>query len=146
VILARYFMRRFADELQIPPRSLSPAAELALRKHPFPGNIRQLENLCHWLTVMAPGQTITLADLPGELRSESASASPTDWRLALAQEAERRLREAPGEAYPALLGEFERTLLARALAATGGRRAEAAQLLGIGRNTLTRKLQELGME
>ncbi len=145
-LLTRHFLQQSATQLGVDAKQVTDEALAHLATLNFPGNIRQLENLCHWLTVMAPGQTITLADLPGELRSESASASPTDWRLALAQEAERRLREAPGEAYPALLGEFERTLLARALAATGGRRAEAAQLLGIGRNTLTRKLQELGME
>ena len=108
--------------------------------------MRQLENLCHWLTVMAPGQVIEVADLPPEVRDEPRSAGPSDWLAALAGEADRVLAARPGEAFDLLSREFERTVIGRALAATGGRRIEAAQMLGIGRNTITRKIQELGID
>jgi two-component system nitrogen regulation response regulator GlnG len=112
----------------------------------FPGNVRQLENLCHWLTVMAPGQSVDVADLPAELRDEPHSASVTDWLTALAQEADRQLISEPGQVFEKLTNAFESTLIRRALAATGGKRIEAAQMLGIGRNTITRKIQELGLD
>ena len=112
----------------------------------FPGNVRQLENLCHWLTVMAPGQVIEIADLPPEVRDEPRSEVPSDWLAALAAEADRLLAARPGEVFDLLNREFERVVIGRALAATGGRRIEAAQLLGIGRNTITRKIQELGID
>ena len=113
---------------------------------PFPGNVRQLENLCHWLTVMAPGQTVEVADLPLEMRDQPNRETPIDWTDGLGIEADRLVATAPGEVFDRLTREFERTLIRRALAATGGRRIEAAQLLGIGRNTITRKIQELGMD
>jgi two-component system nitrogen regulation response regulator GlnG len=108
--------------------------------------VRQLENLCHWLTVMAPGQTIEIADLPQELREHPADAAPADWLAGLAQEADRQIAVLPGQVFERLTREFEGVLIQRAMAATGGRRIEAAQLLGIGRNTITRKIQELGLE
>jgi two-component system nitrogen regulation response regulator GlnG len=116
----------------------------------FPGNVRQLENLCHWLTVMAPGQAIGLSDLPAEFRrEEAASAAPAapaaDWIAALEQEVERRLARGETGVLDQLSRQFERSLIARALARTGGRRIEAANLLGMGRNTITRKIQDLGI-
>jgi two-component system nitrogen regulation response regulator GlnG len=95
---------------------------------------------------MAPGQSIEIADLPAELRESAASSAPSDWLADLAHEADRLIAANPGQVHERLSRDFERTLIRRALAATGGRRIEAAQLLGIGRNTLTRKIQELGME
>ncbi len=145
-LLARHFMQQSARQLGVDAKYFSDDTLACLTTLPFPGNIRQLENLCHWLTVMAPGQQITRADLPADLRADATDTAPTgDWLSELARAVDHRLNHAPGQAYPELLVEFERTLIQRALAATGGRRAEAAQLLGIGRNTLTRKLQELGM-
>ncbi|MCX7170219.1 MAG: nitrogen regulation protein NR(I), partial [Proteobacteria bacterium] len=90
-------------------------------------------------------QTIEVADLPVELREQPLSQAPLDWLNGLAAEADRLIVVAPGEAFAQLSRDFERTLIQRALAASGGRRIEAAQLLGIGRNTITRKIQELGL-
>ena len=108
--------------------------------------MRQLENLCHWLTVMAPAQIIEVADLPPEMRDQPGRESPTSWIEGLSTEADRLIAASPGEVFDRLTREFERTLIRRALAATGGRRIEAAQLLGIGRNTISRKIQDLGMD
>ena len=108
--------------------------------------MRQLENLCHWLTVMAPGQAIEIADLPLELREQAPRETEADWKVALGAEADRLLAGRPGAVWEALAREFERILIRHALLASAGRRIEAAQMLGIGRNTITRKIQELGME
>ena len=114
--------------------------------HDFPGNVRQLENLCHWLTVMAPTQIIEVGDLPPEFRQQAASVVDADWLAALSSEVDRVLARNESGIMDELTRSFERTLIAKALAATGGRRIEAAKLLGIGRNTITRKIQELGLE
>jgi len=114
----------------------------------FPGNVRQLENLCHWLTVMAPGQAIGLTDLPAEFRGEPEGASQLpagDWPGVLEQEVERRLARGESGIMEQLSRQFERSLITKALARTGGRKIEAANLLGMGRNTITRKIQELGI-
>jgi two-component system nitrogen regulation response regulator GlnG len=95
---------------------------------------------------MAPGQTIEIADLPPELREHPAGAAPADWLSALSLETDRLIAAQPGHVFEHLTRSFEATLIRRALAATGGRRIEAAQLLGIGRNTITRKIQELGLD
>ena len=108
--------------------------------------MRQLENLCHWLTVMAPGQSVDIPDLPAELRDEPRRDLPANWSAALAGEADRLLGSAPGAVFDKLTRQFEATLIRRALNASGGRRIDAAQLLGIGRNTITRKIQELGLD
>ena len=144
-LLAQHFLQKSAQELAVEPKRLSAAALKYLSALEFPGNVRQIENLCHWLTVMAPGQTIEVADLPVELREQPLSEAPFDWLNGLAAEADRLIAVAPGEAFAQLSRDFERTLIQRALAASGGRRIEAAQLLGIGRNTITRKIQELGL-
>ena len=107
--------------------------------------MRQLENLCHWLTVMAAGQSIDVGDLPAEFRDQ-ASASAPDWLAALEQEVERRLARGESGILDTMGPQFERALIVRALARTGGRRIDAANLLGMGRNTITRKIQELGIE
>ncbi len=145
-ILVRHFLQKSAQELGVDPKRISDAAIKYLQAMPFPGNVRQLENLCHWLTVMAPGQIVEVADLPPEMRDQPNREAPIDWTDGLAIEADRLVATAPGEVFDRLTREFERTLIRRALAATGGRRIEAAQLLGIGRNTITRKIQELGMD
>ncbi len=105
--------------------------------------MRQLENLCHWLTVMAPGQVIEPSDLPTEMRTRAAAVDASDWITALGEEVERRLARGETGVLDALGRQFERVLIVRALARTGGRRIEAANLLGMGRNTITRKIQEL---
>jgi len=147
-LLARHFLAKSATELSVEPKRLSDEVLAHLARLDFPGNVRQLENLCHWLTVMAPGQAIGIADLPAEFRGEPASASlapAPDWIAALEQEVERRLARGETGVLDQLSRQFERSLISKALARTGGRRIEAATLLGMGRNTITRKIQELGI-
>ena len=144
-LLAQHFLQKSAQELAVEPKRLSAAALKYLSALEFPGNVRQIENLCHWLTVMAPGQTVEIADLPAELREQPQRETPLDWLNGLAAETDRLVVVAPGAVFEKLVRDFERTLILRALAASGGRRIEAAQLLGIGRNTITRKIQELGL-
>jgi two-component system nitrogen regulation response regulator GlnG len=145
--LARHFLRRSAQELAVEPKALAESALDALRAFAFPGNVRQLQNVCHWLTVMAPGQRIERADLPPEVReTAAASAAETGWQVALDRELAQALARGERGAGNRLEKEFEKALIRRALVHTGGHRMEAAQWLGWGRNTLTRKIQELGME
>ena len=149
-LLAKHFLQKSAQELGGEPKRLTEAALKYLQGLDFPGNVRQLENLCHWLTVMAPGQSVDIPDLPAELREGPENSArrdlPANWNQALAGEADRLLAAAPGAVFDTLSREFEATLIRRALNATGGRRVDAAQLLGIGRNTITRKIQELGLD
>jgi len=145
-LLAKHFLARSAKQLGVEPKRLSEDVLEHLSRLEFPGNVRQLENLCHWLTVMAPGQVVELGDLPVEFRELGAPSAATDWVAALEQEAERRLARGETGILDALGRQFERALIAKALARTGGRRIEAASLLGMGRNTITRKIQELGIE
>jgi two-component system nitrogen regulation response regulator GlnG len=144
-LLARHFLGTSARQLGVEAKRLSDEALGYLEQLPFPGNVRQLENLCHWLTVMAPGQAIEVADLPAEFRAPGA-ASAADWLAALEHEAERRLARGDTGILDSLTRQFERALIVQALKRTGGRRVEAAALLGMGRNTITRKIQELGIE
>ena len=144
-LLARHFLAMSAQQLGVEPKRLSEDALAYLARLEFPGNVRQLENLCHWLTVMAPGQVVETADLPPEVRN-LAAVTGTDWLSALELEAERRLARGESGILDSLSRQFERALITKALARTGGRRIEAANLLGMGRNTITRKIQELGIE
>lgn len=144
-LLARHFLGASALQLGVEPKRLADEALAHLSRMAFPGNVRQLENLCHWLTVMAPGQVVDVADLPVEFRDQAA-AMASDWLVALDQEVERRLARGETGLLDALGRPFERALIVRALARTGGRRIEAANLLGMGRNTITRKIQELGID
>lgn len=144
-LLAKHFLQKSAKELGVEAKRLSNAAMKYLSTQDFPGNVRQLENLCHWLTVMAPGQNIDVKDLPADLRAESA-AQETDWINALQKEVERALNRGEQGIMDELSRQFEKALIAKALAHSGGRRIEAASLLGLGRNTLTRKIQELGLD
>ncbi|MDP2107901.1 MAG: nitrogen regulation protein NR(I) [Rhodocyclaceae bacterium] len=143
--LARHFLANSAQQLGVEPKRLSENAFKFLQGAPWPGNVRQLENLCHWLTVMAPGQQIEIDDLPAEMRDADAAPGTADWQELLAATADELLAKQPGTVWANLTLVLEATLIRRALAATGGRRIEAAQLLGIGRNTITRKIQELGL-
>ena len=206
--LARHFLRRSADSLGVEPKHLSETAQAVLGRFAFPGNVRQLENLCHWLTVMAPGQEIQMEDLPPEVLSgdrlgqaagplpglggamtpampaatglasgvtaggagqlpqagssevdlHDLSASPAglgvrprspealDWESALQAELRARLQAGEPALWDELIGRAEDALLQEALKFTHGRRVEAAKALGIGRNTLTRKLKDKGDE
>ncbi len=142
-LLARHFLEKSARELSVEPKRLSEAALKYLQAQEWPGNVRQLENLCHWLTVMAPSITIEVKDLPAEVRVESAGAPSESWITALEREADQLMNRGEVGIMEGLTRRFEKALIMRALAHTGGRRIEAAHLLGLGRNTLTRKVQEL---
>jgi len=153
--LANHFLAASARALGVPVKRLTPDALAALVRFDFQGNVRQLENFCHWLTVMAPGQTIDRNDLPPEVRAaeqstpapgRSAEPAPADWQEALLRDAQNRLARGEPAIMATLTRHFERILLQTALDACRGRRVEAATRLGIGRNTITRKLRELGME
>ena len=148
--LARHFMQKSARELAVDPKLLSEDALKVLQGFPFPGNVRQLENVCHWLTVMAPGQRIETADLPPEVREPAAlpgsRPGEASWQHALDRELTQALARGEKGAGDRLEREFEMTLIRRALAHTGGHRMDAAEWLGWGRNTLTRKIHELGMD
>jgi len=144
-LLARHFLSFSAKQLGVESKRLSDDALAHLARLEFPGNVRQLENLCHWLTVMAPGQVVDTGDLPAEFRDQAATES-SDWLAALGQEAERRLARGETGILDGLSRQFERALITKALERTAGRRIEAANLLGMGRNTITRKIQELGID
>lgn len=146
-LLAKFFLQRSARELNVEQKVLSDATIQYLMAQDFPGNVRQLENLCHWLTVMTPSQQVEIADLPPEWRKTAHEATPaSDWRASLAQQVIIALKRGDQGILDNLIRQFEHTLITQALLHTGGKRIEAATLLGMGRNTLTRKIQELGLD
>ena len=191
-MLTRHFLQVSARQLGVEPKRIDDAALARLGRFAFPGNVRQLENICHWLSVMAPAQVISVQDLPPEVLqaspqdasalSPSAPAAPAapapttvsvpvhvvpetgptvgsgqavshaaamalpTWEQALDAELQVLLSNAQGDVWDRLMHRFESRLICAALDATHGRRMEAAQRLGIGRNTITRKIQELGLE
>jgi two-component system, NtrC family, nitrogen regulation response regulator GlnG len=145
--LLHHYLRVAAQELGVEPKSLSPEARERLVSYAWPGNVRELVNLCRRLTVLAPGNEVRLEDLPaGMLGNTAAAAADADWTAALAQWADRQGREPTRPLLEDALPAFERTLITVALRHTQGHRQDAARLLGWGRNTLTRKLKELGMQ
>jgi two-component system nitrogen regulation response regulator GlnG len=147
--LMQHFFHRAAKELDMEPKVLSVDAEDLLLNLPWPGNVRQLENICRWLTVMAAGREVLLTDLPPELQAADADAdirAQGDWQLMLRRWAERELKLGHTDLLAQALPVFERSMIETALAHSGGRKKDAAQLLGWGRNTLTRKLQEYSIE
>ncbi|MFN8751411.1 MAG: nitrogen regulation protein NR(I) [Betaproteobacteria bacterium] len=145
-LLARHFLASSARELGVEAKRLSEPALKYLAALDWPGNVRQLENLCHWVTVMAPGSNVDVPDLPPEIREGEASIPSESWIAALEREAESALNRGQVAIMDDMTRQFEKALIVKALAHTGGRRIEAAHLLGLGRNTLTRKIQELGLE
>ena len=174
-MLTRFFLGKSARDLGVEAKRITDASLQRLTAFDFPGNVRQLENLCHWLTVMAPAQMVEPKDLPPELlgvqspvavqaeqmplrmgdgttaamalpAAEAAAPAPPSWLADLQREARRRLDAGDTEVWDALTRQFEGCLIEAALGLTRGRRNEAAQRLGIGRNTITRKIQELGLE
>ncbi len=163
-LLARHFMLSCAKTLGVEPKKLSDEVLKDISAMPFPGNVRQLENLCHWLTVMTSSNVVGVSDLPGDILAEvnevpamrqgdvlaSSAGAPraisSDWEGGLSRLAVKMLQDGDKEVYDALCAKFEKVVLQAALEVTRGRRVEAAQRLGIGRNTITRKLQELGID
>ncbi|MFM8637521.1 MAG: nitrogen regulation protein NR(I) [Betaproteobacteria bacterium] len=201
--LARYFLQRSARDLGVEAKRLSEAAMQAFSAFDFPGNVRQLENMCHWLTVMAPAQVVEVKDLPPEMTTVSTAATASGlasaaalavpvpsaglegaamvhaqggaaptmidgaagwaegaagalqapppeaapaWLLGLEADARARLDAGGAQVWDTLSRQFEGQLIRTALELTRGRRIEAAQKLGIGRNTITRKIQDLGLD
>ena len=195
-MLARHFLQQSARQLGVEPKRIAEAALQRLEAFSFPGNVRQLENICHWLTVMAPAQQVSVKDLPPEVLQEpvdaataapaplpdAAVAAPRDeavmptlafgappvqatpaqpavgaevsaqghalpaWEPLLDTQARQLLEGGQADVWDLLTRRFESHLIRTALQVTHGRRMEAAQRLGIGRNTITRKIQELGLE
>jgi two-component system nitrogen regulation response regulator GlnG len=182
-MLTRHFLQQSAKQLGVEPKRISDAALTWLEGFGFPGNVRQLENVCHWLTVMAPAQMIEPKDLPPEVgvsrpegyvepaapgkpafalpvaalpsepvRSYVAPVEPAlagdakTWEQGLETEAVALLVTGSLDVWDVLTKRFESRMILAALANTKGRRIEAAHKLGIGRNTITRKIQELGLE
>ncbi len=143
-LLLNYFLVRAAKELSVDVKRLRPETAKFLSQLQWPGNVRQLENVCRWLTVMAPGPEIHVEDLPAELREDVVKASSnSDWEGALKLWAKSKLLADDQGIMENATPRFEKILIEVALAHTAGRKQEAAKLLGIGRNTLTRKLKEL---
>jgi len=185
-MLTRFFLQKSAKELGVEAKRITEAALERLKDFEFPGNVRQLENICHWLTVMAPAQVVEAKDLPPELQqpvapraaaepvaasaasgpaeavvvplhsapaptpagepAPSSGGSPAHWLGDLEREARSLLEAGEPEVWDTLTRKFEGQLIHTALEITRGRRIEAAQKLGIGRNTITRKIQELGLD
>jgi two-component system nitrogen regulation response regulator GlnG len=145
--LAKHFLQLAAAELNSDPKILRPECESYLSKLDWPGNVRQLENMCRWLTVMASGREIHISDLPPELKEQESSnpSNPKDWTSQLYIWAEEALKRGDKEILNVAVPAFETIMIKSALKHTGGRKREAAELLGWGRNTLTRKLKELSL-
>ncbi len=143
--LMKHFFAQAALELTVEPKVLSPEAAALCSDLPWPGNVRQLENTCRWLTVMAAGREVLLSDLPSELRSDElvgVAAAAINWQVQLRDWAESELRAGGKGLMITALEDMERVMIDTALSHTGGRKKDAAQLLGWGRNTLTRKLHD----
>jgi len=144
--LARHFLRSAAQELAVEPKLLNNDTERYLMNLPWPGNVRQLENTCRWITVMASGREVHVDDLPPELLAQPQSNAPaSNWEQALRQWADQALSQGQVGLLDSAVPAFERIMIETALKHTAGRRRDAALLLGWGRNTLTRKIKELGM-
>ena len=154
--LMQHFLQHAAKELETEPKTLSAEVENYLTTLPWEGNVRQLENICRWLTVMASGREVHLEDLPQELVDitvESPVAKNTlsntslnsTWEQQLRHWADNELANGKNDILTTAVPTFERALIETALSHTNGRKKDAAELLGWGRNTLTRKLKELGM-
>jgi two-component system nitrogen regulation response regulator GlnG len=145
--LARHFLQQSAQQLGVETKILSEDTLNYLSHLNWSGNVRQLENVCHWLTVMAPGQNIDIKDLPPELKNHDMHKEVSaNWKDALKQEVQLALNKNQKDILTDLNQTFEKILIEEALQFTKGRRIEAAEMLGLGRNTLTRKVKELKIE
>ena len=146
--LSDHFLRTTATELKVESKKLLPRALDVMRRFNWPGNVRQLENICRRVMIMAPSREIDVEDLPSELTADGALVASTEhnWETALRQWAEMRTRNPGSPILAEAMPRFETTMIEVALKATRGRRQEAAKLLGWGRNTLTRKIKELNLD
>lgn len=147
--LARHFLNTSAEELSVEPKILASDTESFICNLSWPGNVRQLENTCRWLTVMATGREVLIDDLPPELMEQSGGGelvAAGDWEQTLRAWADQQLSLGRKDLLDSAVPVFERIMIETALKHTAGRRRDAAELLGWGRNTLTRKIKELGMD
>ncbi len=145
-LLAKRFLSMSAEDLEVEMKVLSDEALAKMMSYEWPGNVRQLENICRWITVMAPAKTVGVEDLPKELLGEPSVSSSQDWEAVLAKVVRQKLNMGQQNVLDDLGKRFERILLTVALDYTSGHRQQAAKLLGWGRNTLTRKLKELEID
>jgi two-component system nitrogen regulation response regulator GlnG len=146
--LMGYFFKKAAEELSVEPKVLAPETETFLTKLEWPGNVRQLENTCRWITVMASGREVHVGDLPPEMlhqSQETITAAGGEWQESLRKWADQELGLGHENLLDTAVPIFEQIMIETALKHTNGRRRDAAVLLGWGRNTLTRKIKELGM-
>ncbi|HIF88072.1 MAG TPA: nitrogen regulation protein NR(I) [Gammaproteobacteria bacterium] len=143
-LLISHFLNLAAKELDVEPKTLRPETEQYLTGLSWPGNVRQLENFCRWVTVMASSREVHLADLPPEFSAQEASSGSGNWTVGLQEWADQQLSLGNTGILDQATPMFERTMIDIALKHTAGRRRAAAALLGWGRNTLTRKIKELG--
>jgi len=144
--LVNHFLKHAARELGVEPKRLGKEAQAYLSTLSWPGNVRQLENTCRWLTVMAPGQEIRIDDLPPELRAPGTAEAGGDWQSMLRVTVDQQLARGEDDLFREVNENVERILIEAALAHSGGRKQDAAKRLGWGRNTLTRRLKELGLD
>ena len=145
--LSEHFLRRAAAELGVETKRVLPDTQVFLNGLVWPGNVRQLENFCRWVTVMAAGSEIHTDDLPPELKDTAeVRQSGGDWESGLRQWVESNLVQGETRLLKDAVPRFERIMIEEALKRSGGRRQDAARLLGWGRNTLTRKIRSLGLE
>ena len=145
-LLAKRFLRTSADELEVEMKVLSDHALAKMMVYDWPGNVRQLENICRWITVMAPAKSVSVEDLPKELLGASPELIHQDWEAALAKLVRQKLNLGQHDVLDDLLKRFEAVMLKEALDHSNGHRQNAAKLLGWGRNTLTRKLKDLDLD
>ncbi len=145
-LLAKRFLRTSADELEVEMKVLSGEALTRMMSYDWPGNVRQLENICRWITVMAPAKSVSLEDLPKEILGASQEAVTQDWESALSKLVRQKLNMGEHDLIDDLSKRFESIMLKVALDYTQGHRQNAAKVLGWGRNTLTRKLKDLNLD
>ncbi len=143
--LVKHFFQKSSDELAEEKKYLSAEVEDYFMTLSWPGNVRQLENTCRWLTVMSPTREVKLEDLPDDLKVENIE-NINDWTKVLQSWSENYLAKGNNNLLEEAIPDFERTIIKVALNKTMGRKKEAAELLGWGRNTLTRKIKELGLD
>jgi len=144
--LFNLFLQRAVKELEVGPKTIDDDTMVYLSSLNWPGNVRQLENTCHWLAVMTSGQTVHLSDLPPELLTENQitnAATGGDWKQTLSINVQQQLLSGETEVASHIISDVEKILIEAALQKTSGRKNDAAKLLGWGRNTLTRKIKEL---
>lgn len=148
LLLLNHFLAQAAEEMQLEAKSLSTEVADYVQTLKWPGNVRQLENISRWLMVMASGREITLDDLPTDLRDKNSDtvSDHSDWETLLHENIVRRLNRGETRIFDEITPIFESVAVSAAMEKTGGRKKDASDLLGWGRNTLTRKLKELSLD